>query len=50
MSLLREIQQSLLNGDDIELILVKLMYLASHLGSRPLEEWVKHEGVSKISK
>lgn len=43
MSLLREIQQSLLQGEKIGPILLKLRYLASRLGSDPLEEWVKHE-------
>lgn len=44
MSLLLEIQESLLEGNqDIGPILFKLRYLASRLGSNPLEDWVKHE-------
>ena len=44
MSLLREIQASLMQGDtDIGLILLKLRFLASHLGSDKLEEWVHYE-------
>lgn len=43
MSLLREIQASLMAGDDIGPILLKLRFLADRLGSEPLEEWVKYE-------
>jgi hypothetical protein len=43
MSLLREIQASLMQGQDIGPILLKLRLLASRLGSNLLEEWVKHE-------
>lgn len=44
MSLLRDIQTSLLTeGSKIGPILLKLRYLASKLGSRPLEDWVKFE-------
>lgn len=43
MSLLREIQSSLLEGREIGPILLKLRFLASRLGSVVLEEWVKHE-------
>jgi hypothetical protein len=43
VSLLREIQASLMQGEDIGPILLKLRFLASRLGSAPLEEWVKHE-------
>lgn len=43
MSLLREIQASLMQGQDIGPILLKLRLLASRLGSDLLEEWVKHE-------
>lgn len=43
MSLLREIQASLLAGEPIGPILMKLRFLAARLGSAPLEEWVKHE-------
>ena len=43
MSLLREIQSSLLGGEPIGPILLKLRFLAARLGSAPLEEWVKHE-------
>lgn len=43
VSLLREIQASLLAGEEISPILLKLRFLASRLGSGVLEEWVKHE-------
>ncbi|HSF95910.1 MAG TPA: hypothetical protein VLA52_12870 [Thermohalobaculum sp.] len=44
MSLLREIQASLMQeGSDLGPTLLKLRYLASRLGSDPLESWVKHE-------
>src|SRR5882762_8593500 len=43
MSLLREIQASLMEGQAIGPILLKLRLLASRLGSGLLEEWVKHE-------
>lgn len=43
MSLLREIQTSLVEGQKIGPILLKLRLLASRLGSETLEEWVKHE-------
>lgn len=44
MSLLREIQTSLMQqGQNIGPILLKLRFLASRLGSTPLEEWVRHE-------
>ena len=43
MSLLREIQASLMEGQDIGPILLKLRFLASRLGSDLLEAWVKHE-------
>ena len=43
MSLLREIQASLIEAQPIGPVLLKLRFLASRLGSVPLEEWVKHE-------
>jgi AbiTii len=44
MALLTEIQASLMQqGQQIGPILLKLRFLASRLGSGPLEEWVKHE-------
>ena len=44
MSLLQEIQASLLQSEsDIGPILLKLRFVASRLGSTPLEEWVKFE-------
>lgn len=44
MSLLREIQASLMEQDQqIGPILLKLRFLASRLGSNPLEEWVSFE-------
>lgn len=44
MGLLREIQSSLLQqGQEIGPILLKLRFLASRLGSAPLEDWVRHE-------
>jgi len=43
MSLLREIQAALIDGQPIGPILLKLRLLASRLGSDVLEEWVKHE-------
>ncbi|MEP9354202.1 hypothetical protein ABLE93_11460 [Xanthobacter sp. KR7-65] len=44
MSLLRDIQKSLLSGsDDLGPVLLRLRFLAAQLGSIALEEWVKHE-------
>ncbi|WP_131618151.1 hypothetical protein [Roseivivax marinus] len=43
MGLLRDLQTSLMNGENIGPILLKLRYLASRLGSDPLGEWVKFE-------
>lgn len=44
MSILREIQEELLNPDaQLSTILLKLRFLASRLGSEPLEDWVKYE-------
>lgn len=43
MGLLAEIQQSLLSGDQLSPILLKLRFLAARLGSDDLAEWVKHE-------
>ena len=44
MSLLAEIQEGLLTeGSSLGPILLKLRFLASRLGSAPLEEWVRHE-------
>ena len=44
MSLLHEIQESIVQEDaDLGSILLKLRLLASRLGSKVLEEWVKHE-------
>ena len=45
MSLLREIQASVMQQTDIDvgLVLLKLRFLASRLGSDLLEEWIKHE-------
>lgn len=43
MSLLREIQTSVLSGNEIGPILLKLRFLAARLGSVTLEEWVRHE-------
>lgn len=43
MSLLREIQTSLMADQNLGPILLKLRFLASRLGSGLLEEWVKHE-------
>ncbi|WP_316231884.1 hypothetical protein [Bradyrhizobium sp. SZCCHNR1051] len=43
MSLLRDIQGSLVEGKPLGPILLKLRLLASRLGSETLEEWVKHE-------
>ena len=45
MSLLREIQASMIQDADIDvgIVLLKLRFLASHLGSNLLEEWIKHE-------
>lgn len=44
MSLLREIQEALMKpGEDLGPILLKFRYLASRLGSAPLEDWVRHE-------
>lgn len=41
--MLRDIQASLMAGEEIGPILLKLRLLASRLGSDVLEEWVKHE-------
>ena len=45
MSLLREIQASVMQEADIDVgrVLLKLRFLASHLGSDLLEEWIKYE-------
>jgi hypothetical protein len=44
MTVLTEVQASLIQQDQqIGPILLKLRFLASRLGSGPLEEWVKHE-------
>lgn len=43
MGLLKDLQKSLMNNEDIAPILLKLRYLASRLGSDPLAEWVKYE-------
>jgi AbiTii len=44
MSLLREIQASLMQeSQGLGPILLKLRFLASRLGSDPLEAWIKHE-------
>jgi hypothetical protein len=44
MSLLREIQAAILQENpDLGTILLKLRFLASRLGSEPLEDWVKYE-------
>ena len=44
MSILREIQEALLTPDaELSTILLKLRFLASRLGSEPLEDWVKYE-------
>lgn len=45
MGLLREIQASMMQDVDIDvgIVLLKLRFIASHLGSDLLEEWVKHE-------
>lgn len=43
MGLLRDLQKSLMSGEDIGPILLRLRYLASRLGSDPLAEWVKYE-------
>lgn len=44
MSTLREIQAAVLQEDpDLGTILLKLRFLASRLGSEPLEHWVKYE-------
>lgn len=44
MSILREIQAALLSDDvDLGTILLKVRFLASRLGSEPLEDWVKFE-------
>lgn len=44
MSILREIQAAILQDDpDLGTILLKLRFLASRLGSEPLEDWVKFE-------
>lgn len=43
VTLLSEVEQGVLNGAQLGPSLLKLRFLASKLGSRPLEEWVKHE-------
>lgn len=44
MSILRDIQAAILeNNPDLGTILLKLRFLASRLGSEPLEDWVKYE-------
>lgn len=44
MSILREIQAALLQENpNLGTILLKLRFLASRLGSEPLEDWVKYE-------
>jgi hypothetical protein len=44
MSILREIQAAILQENpDLGTILLKLRFLASRLGSEPLEDWVKFE-------
>ncbi|OSI66357.1 hypothetical protein [Bradyrhizobium canariense] len=44
MSILREIQAAILQENpDLGTILLKLRFLASRLGSEPLEDWVKYE-------
>jgi hypothetical protein len=44
MSILREIQDALLSDKaELSTILLKLRFLASRLGSEPLEDWVKFE-------
>jgi hypothetical protein len=44
MGLLHEIQTSVVQeGNNLGSVLLKLRLLAARLGSRPLEEWVKHE-------
>lgn len=44
MALLAEIQAALLESDaPLSAILLKLRFLASRLGSEPLEEWIRHE-------
>lgn len=44
MSILREIQAAVLKEEpDLGTVLLKLRFLASRLGSEPLEDWVKYE-------
>ncbi|WP_027163658.1 hypothetical protein [Mesorhizobium sp. WSM1293] len=44
MSILREIQAAVMSdGAELSTILLKTMFLASRLGSEPLEDWVKYE-------
>lgn len=44
MTILQDIQTALIEGEgDLAPILLKLKFLATRLGSVPLEEWVKHE-------
>jgi hypothetical protein len=44
ISILHEIQAALLSDEaDLSTILLKLRFLASRLGSEPLEDWVKYE-------
>ena len=43
MTLLFEIQSALLNNEALGPILLKLRFLAAKLGSKPLEDWIKHE-------
>lgn len=44
MSILREIQAAVLSDDaELSTILLKVRFLASRLGSEPLEDWVKYE-------
>lgn len=44
MSILREIQAAILSDQaDLSTILLKTRFLASRLGSEPLEDWVKYE-------
>lgn len=44
MSILHEIQAAILSEEaDLGTILLKLRFLASRLGSEPLEDWVKYE-------
>jgi hypothetical protein len=43
MGILEQIQQDLADAKDIGPILLKLRLLTAKLGSKPLEEWVRHE-------